>query len=273
MTLLLNGRPVDYSERGTGPCLVFVPGSFSTMAAWRPISELLADRFRIVATSLMGFGGTEERRTPDGLTVDRQAEAVEAVVARAGEPVHLVGHSWGGSVALAVALRRNVRLASLTLAEGNPVDILKQSGEGDLYDSVRQMSEAYIKAYSTGEHDAAKRVIDFWEGAGSFDRMPPKVREYAILTTPANIFDWSACYAFQPSAADCATLDLPTLVLYGGRSHPAARRMAEILATWLPNSRLNEIAAAAHFLITTHPTDVASQLALHVATAASGRAT
>jgi pimeloyl-ACP methyl ester carboxylesterase len=264
MTFSMNGRSVDYVEYGAGPCLVFVPGSFSTTAAWRPIIDILKDRYRTVATSLMGCGGTEEMRTADNCTIDQQAEAVEAVVARTGVAVHLIGHSWGGSVALSVALRRIAGLASLVLIEANPCDVLRQSGETEMYDRVRRMCDDYVKAYRAGEQDAARRVIDFWEGAGSFDRMPLRVREYIIQTTPTNILDWSAHWAFRAKLSEYASVLLPALVLHGGQTHPAMRRAAEILAAQMPKARLASVAGARHFLISTHPREVAGAIAEHV---------
>jgi pimeloyl-ACP methyl ester carboxylesterase len=264
MALSLNGHVIDYVDHGTGPCLVFVPGSFSNTAAWRPIIDLLKDRFRTVATSLMGYGGTEEIRTADNCTVDQQAEAVEAVIAHTGSNVHLIGHSWGGSVALSVALRGKAQLASLVLFEANPCDVLRQSGDNETYDLVRQMWDGYVKAYAAGKRDAARRVIDLWEGAGSFDRMPPRVREYVIQTTPSNILDWSAHWAFRAILADYATIKVPALVLHGGETHIAMRRVARILAAQMPKAKLGEIEGARHFLISTHPREAAARIAEHV---------
>ena len=45
---------VDYQESGDGPVVVFVPGSFSTPAAWRPVMKLLPPGYRMVATALCG---------------------------------------------------------------------------------------------------------------------------------------------------------------------------------------------------------------------------
>jgi pimeloyl-ACP methyl ester carboxylesterase len=264
MSLALNGHKVEYVEAGAGPCLVFVPGSFSTSAAWRPIIDLLKDRFRTVATSLMGYTGTEEIRTADNCTVDRQAEAVEAVIAQTCSSVHLIGHSWGGSVALSVALRGKAPLASLVLFEANPCDVLRQSGDKETYDLVRQMWDGYVKAYAAGEHDSARRVIDLWEGAGSFDRMTPRVREYVIQTTPSNILDWSAHWAFRATLADYAGIKIPALVLHGGDTHVAMRRVAQILAAQIPKARLGEIQGSRHFMISTHPRESAGLIAEHV---------
>ena len=55
---------IDFAECGTGPTIVLVPGSCSTGAAWRPVMATWNGQFRCVTTSLLGYGGTVERRTP-----------------------------------------------------------------------------------------------------------------------------------------------------------------------------------------------------------------
>src|SRR5215475_12590710 len=54
---------IDYDESGTGPTVVLAPGSCSTGAAWRSVIGAWNGRFRSVTTSLLGYGGTAERRT------------------------------------------------------------------------------------------------------------------------------------------------------------------------------------------------------------------
>lgn len=263
MTLELNGRAIDYVESGAGPCIVFVPGSFSATAAWRPIAELLKDRFRIVATSLPGCGRTAPLR--DGKTSsDDYAALVEAVIARAGGRVHLVGHSWGGTIALATALRGNAALASITLIEANPCDVLRQSGEDDLYAAAKDMSDAYIAAYHGGEPEAARRVIDFWTGEGAFASLPPKMREFAVQTTPANVIDWPAMFAFRRPLSDYAKLDLPVLLIHGTNSHPSLHKIAALLHATIPGAKLEKIPGASHLLIGTHPKEIAPLIAAHV---------
>ena len=94
---------IDYDETGDGPAVVLVPGSCSTGAAWRPVISQWKGSFRCVTTSLLGYGGTAERRTARDTDISHEAEIVEAVIRRAGRPVHLVGHSFGG---LTAACRR-----------------------------------------------------------------------------------------------------------------------------------------------------------------------
>ena len=53
---------IDYAKSGAGPTVVLVPGSCSTGAAWRPVMAQWAENYRVVTTSLLGYGGTQERR-------------------------------------------------------------------------------------------------------------------------------------------------------------------------------------------------------------------
>ncbi len=269
MTFQMNGRAVDYVESGSGPCIVFVPGSFSSTAAWRPISDQLKDRFRVVATSMPGCGGTEEVRTSENTSADLAAELAEAVVDRTGAAVHLVGHSYGGVVATAVALRKRVPLASLTLVEVNMCDPLRQSGELALYNAAKNMSDNYAQAYRDGEPEAARRVIDFWTGEGTFASLPPKMREYAVQTTPANILDWPAMFAFRHPLSDYARIDIPVLLIHGDRSHPSLHKIADLLLATLPVARREKISGASHLLIGTHPQEIAGLISAHVLAAQS----
>src|SRR5690349_8486448 len=102
---------IDYDESGHGPTVVLVPGSCSTGAAWRPVVAACDGAFRTVTTSLSGYGGTEERRAARDPSVEPEADIVEAVVRRASGLVHLVGHSFGATASLALALRDQTGLA------------------------------------------------------------------------------------------------------------------------------------------------------------------
>lgn len=259
---------IDYdvqpASRDDAPTVVLVPGSCSTGAAWRAVVAAWQGRYRCVTTSLLGYGGTVERRTPQHAGLWREAEIVEAVVRQAGGPVHLVGHSFGGLVALAVALRWQVPLLSVTILEAPAAEILRERGELAHYDAFRRMSAAYFAEFDAGVVDAIARMVDFYGGAGCWAAWPQKLRDYAIATTPANILDWIGAYGYALKPAALATLALPTLVCTGDRSHPAARRANELLGAAIPGSNTTTIAGAGHFMIATHADRVASIVAQHI---------
>jgi pimeloyl-ACP methyl ester carboxylesterase len=255
---------IDYDEVGSGPTVVLVPGSCSTGAAWRPIISHWTNRFHCVTTSLLGYGATAERRTAATANILQEIEVVESVIRRAGHPVHLVGHSFGGLVALAVALGRPDLLRSLTILEAPAPEILRRCGEDDHYQSFRQMSRAYVEAFQAGQSDAIAEMIDFYGGTGTFAAWPQRVRDYAIATTPANLMDWSCAYGFDLTPALLARVAVPSLVAYGEASHPAPKRANELLGRCIPGGRTAAIPGAAHFMIATHAGEVARLVAAHI---------
>jgi pimeloyl-ACP methyl ester carboxylesterase len=256
--------PIDYDEQGTGPTVVFVPGSWSTRSAWRGVIAPLADRFRIVTTSLLGYGNTEERRTTDNASIDLEAEILEAVMHRAGGAVHVVGHSYGSLVCLVVALRGSAQLASLSVIEPTNFSLLRRCGDIDLYEQVRAMSDAYAHAYRNGEREAARRVIDFYGGSGSFDAFPQRMRDSIIATTAVNILDWISGMGFDQELAAYARITVPSLVIRGECGHPAVRRTAEILRDVISGSALVTVPTATHFVIATHALEIARLIEEHV---------
>jgi pimeloyl-ACP methyl ester carboxylesterase len=248
-----------------------VPGSCSTGSAWRPVIAEWHDRYRCVTTSLLGYGRTTERRTVSTADMAYGAEVLETVVRRAvgatGQPVHVVGHSAGATTALAVALRGQVPIASLTLIEPPIPELLRHMGEHGYYAAFRQMTDAYFEAFRGGDRSAIGAMIDFYGGPGTFAGWPQKVRDYAIDTTAVNLLDWMCAYSFHLTPACLAKVERPTLVVCGERSHPAMKRATELLASNLPGGRLLTVAGAAHFMIATHAKAVADEVEAHVAVA------
>jgi pimeloyl-ACP methyl ester carboxylesterase len=258
---------VDYDEAGAGPTLVLVPGSCSTGVAWRPMVDAWNGAFRTVTTSLLGYGGTAERRTARDPSIDYEAEIVEMVIARAGGPVHLVGHSFGGITALAVALRGRVELASLSVLEAPAAGLLHEFGEEEHYRSFRRMTDAYVADYAGGNSEAIAAMIDFYGGPGTFASWPERVRAYAVRTTPVNILDWACGYGFDLTAPRLERLALPALVVCGENSHPAVQCANALLARSL-GAEFHELDGTAHFMISTHPAEVAGLVARHVSRSA-----
>jgi pimeloyl-ACP methyl ester carboxylesterase len=266
-----SGR-IDYGERGAGPTVVLVPGSCATGAAWRPMVEAWGGRLRCVTTSLLGYGGTAERRTPSDPSIAHEAEVVEAVIRRAGGPVHLVGHSYGGLVGVAVALRRAVPRASLAILEMPAMELLREGAEdAGHYRAFRAMNETYFAAFARGEKEAIATMIDFYGGAGTYASWPERVRAYAAETTAVNILDWQTAYAFPLTADALAAIDVPALVLWGGASHPAAQRANALLGQSIRGAATGPIDGAAHFMIATHAIEVARRVADHIQGAEGAR--
>jgi pimeloyl-ACP methyl ester carboxylesterase len=262
---------IEYDEQGSGPALVLVPGSCSTGAAWRPVIKALGGTFRFVTTSLLGYGATAERRTDSDPSVLHEAEVLEAVIARVGGNVHLVGHSFGGAVALIAAMRKRVPIASLTVLEAPLPSLLNHCREDTHYRAFRDMTDAYFAAWRSGDRQAIGTMIDFYGGEGTYASWPERVRAYAVETTSVNMLDWASAYDEPLSPEMLAAIDVPVSVAVGAQSHPAICRANGLVAMSIKDATFKTIGGASHFMISTHPVQVAELIAKNVANAEKHR--
>ena len=124
------------------------------------------------------------------------------------------------------------------------------------------MRNEYFRAFGDGDKEAARRAIDFFSGAGSFDALPSRMRDYIVANTATHLLDMRS--ELDPSLSTYANISLPSLVLRGERTHLALARSAELLSGALPNASLRTVAGASHFMMATHPEVVAGLVSEHV---------
>ena len=84
-----------------------------------------------------------------------------------------------------------------------------------------------------------------------------------VQSTAVNMLDWAGAYRFQPARVLLAAIGIPTLVIWGENSHPAARRANQLVAQ-CTGASVMMLRGASHFMITTHAAEVARALAQHV---------
>ena len=250
--LSVEGRQIDCVDSGEGPAVLFLPGSYSTAAAWRQIQKQMEPRWRIVNTSLCGYGETTDSRSEQDFDMKHEVKLVESLAAHIGQPVHLVGHSFGGAVAFAAALSGTVEVASLSFFEANPIGVIRYRNEGARYRDTFALGAAFHAAVTEGELDAPRLIIDFWGREGTYAAMPDPVRAYCREKASVNALDWRTVFAFDVSEADCARLNIPVLLVRGSEANSAMVEMTDALRSALPDSRHAVVDGAGHFLITSH---------------------
>lgn len=113
----LGDLTVHYQQVGSGPDLVLIHGLFANLAFWYlTVVPMLAGSFRVTVYDLRGHGLTQ--RLPAGYRAADLAEDLRRLLDHLRiKCAHLVGHSFGGAVALAFAISNPARTRSLTLAD------------------------------------------------------------------------------------------------------------------------------------------------------------
>lgn len=257
--------PSTEAAPAPGPALdrvVLVPCSGSSARQWQALRAELAG-FTPVAFDLAGHGDRRPWQGDGPLTLAHESAAI-AEACPDGAPFHLVGHSYGGAVALDFALRHPQRLRSLTLVEPSCFFLLR-SGEPDLLDEVRAVAGQVNRGVLSGDYRGGMRsFIDYWSGAGTWDAMAEgRQARFAELALHVAHHFWSLFDEETPRAAYEA-VRVPTLILCGTRSPAPSRAITRLLADTMPRARHRTIRGAGHMGPITHPAEVNAPVLEHL---------
>jgi pimeloyl-ACP methyl ester carboxylesterase len=213
---------------------------------WAPYAAAWGERFEVVAPELLGYAGDAAwpRGTPASL--DDEALALAPLLDARG--VHLVGHSYGGAVALQLALRWPERVRSLTLYE--PVRfalLLRDAATVPAGETIVGVGRRIgFEVLSGALHAAARRFVDYWSGDGSWDRLDPARRDRLAARMPKVQAEFEALFADRVPAAAYTRLPMPVHLLGGSRSPLPARQVLDLLATQLPQARHSRLDGLGH---------------------------
>ncbi|MDB5803602.1 MAG: 2-hydroxy-6-oxo-6-(2-aminophenyl)hexa-2, 4-dienoic acid hydrolase [Betaproteobacteria bacterium] len=219
--LTLRNIRIDYTDEGHGQAVVLVHSSVSGNRQWRALTEGLSDRYRVCAVNLYGYGETTPWPGNKPQSLYAQAQLVPALCREMPGPPHLVGHSFGGAVALKAAGLLGERAGCLVLLEPNPFHLLQQAGRAEAYAEARALRD-HVQCYgSLGDWPAvAERFADYWLGDGAWSAMPEKRRAAFVEALPPNIHEWDAVMDEQTPIGEWKLPSARTLVV----SDPATRR-------------------------------------------------
>jgi pimeloyl-ACP methyl ester carboxylesterase len=244
-----------FREAGTGPGVVCLHANASTSAQWRGLIDLLAPTCRVLAPDLYGAGKSPEWSSDRHISLHDEAAFIEPVLARAGTPLALVGHSYGAAVALIAALAAPTRLRALVLYEPPLFSLLDaETPPPNEADEIRRVVREASGAVEAGDLDAAaRRFIDYWMGDGSWEQMPEQ-RKAPIAASIVNVGRWGHALLTAPTPLEAfRSLQVPVLYMIGTSTPASARAVARILTGTLPNVEVVELEGLGHMGPVTHP--------------------
>lgn len=240
------------------PGVVCIHANASSSSQWRGLMALMAPTHHVLAADSLGAGKGPPWPADRAVTLADEAALLEPVFARAGEPFALVGHSYGGAVALIAALARPQRVRALVLYEPTLFALVDAAGPPpNEADGIRSAVAAATTALARGDgDDAARRFIDYWMGDGAWAATPP-ARKPPIVDAVSQVGGWARALFGEPTPlAAFAALKMPVLCLVGGASPVAGRAVTKRLLTVLPQAEVCELAGLGHMGPVTHPETV-----------------
>jgi pimeloyl-ACP methyl ester carboxylesterase len=232
-------------DEGSGDGVVLLHGFPGSGADWEPAATQLAERFRVVVVDLIGFGGSSLPRRFEDLWIDAQAEALAAALDELGiEQTALVGHDYGGPVALTFLRRFPERVSHLGLLSTNafgdtpvdfPLSLLKLPMIGPLLDPV------FFNGVALG---ALGRMASKTGG------VRPQHNDGGEAHTIQVIFgrvlrNLAALYG--PVEASLGEIDVPTVVIWGDRDMFFPASLGRRMAQSIPGARFVLLDGCGHF--------------------------
>jgi 3-oxoadipate enol-lactonase len=248
---------LHHEVRGDGPAVLLVHAGIADSRMWAPVAERLASAgFRAVVCDLRGFGRTSLEPGP----VSHAADLLALLDALRIDRAAVVGASFGGYAALALALRAPDRVGALALL-GAFLDGQEPSAEIEAYEAEESA------ALEAGDVDAAFAAnVRMWVARPGRRDVDPAVVELVTtmqrdaLAAQAGI-DAELEEIDPPIAPRLGEIRVPALVAVGADDVEDFHRMAERLAAGLPGAApVVTVEGAAHLPALERPAQTAELL-------------
>jgi len=262
----IEGRRVSYFECGSGAPIVLLHAGAGSGKQWVNTARLLEARFLLIAPDLWGFGGTESWSGEQELTHDHQALLVASLIEHlCNEPVHLVGHSYGGATAVRLILRSKELVRTAVLIEPILTPLLALAGEEKHFREYFDMAQAFLGNVAAGKLDEGWRgFLDYRNRPGTWEALPEASRERFRAATESTVAAFRSNLSNPTSIKDLEQFSLPTLVMCGEKTTVPDRRVAEILRDHIPQCRYELIPGADHMSPLSHPAFIAEAVERHI---------
>ncbi len=229
----VNGVELYVEEHGRGAPILCVHGTGSSAWLWGDALPELAEHGRVIAYDRRGSGRSERPEPYERTSPAEHADDAAALLELLGAgPAVVIGRSYGGDVAVSLALRHPERVRALALLEGAPSALAPAAAAWE-----RALDAEVIEAAaSAGVGAAAPALIEGVLGAGAWATFPPELQRLFTNNGPAILAEMrGGGLAVDRTAV--AMIEQPVLVVAAGASHPVFGEAADALAAALPHAR------------------------------------
>lgn len=248
-TASANGATMTYVEQGTGAPVLFVHGAYSDHRIWEPQRETVAARYRFIAIHQRYFGTAP---WPDNGSQFSQATHVADLAAFIRElnagPVHLVGRSYGATIALTTAVLYPQLIRSVFAHEAQIVSLVTDDSVRKAVIADRKGLAAVSATAKAGNAVEATKLFHEYvnDSPGSFDKLAPSVRAMAIDNARTVVLQVSAPPPAPITCAEFGELKMPVALSKGELTRSSFKALVEAQQRCLPRARVVTIPGATH---------------------------
>jgi pimeloyl-ACP methyl ester carboxylesterase len=241
-----SGDPMPAIPR---PAVVCLHSSAASGKQWRRLVADGGDAWQWHTPDLFGHGSRPgwPELMPSQLSVEANGVLSGLALPRE-QAFHLVGHSYGGAVALLIALQQPRRVLSLTLYEPVAFGVLPSLGPAEpAWQEITGIGATLRAALDQGDAlGAARGFCAYWQDRDVWPDLDEAQRQRLAHAMPTVRRHFDALFAARWSGSLLGLLRMPVHLICGSASRASARRVAQTLASRLPDARLDWLEGAGH---------------------------
>lgn len=238
---LLDTTP-GYSVIGHGPVAVLLHSSMSSKEQWNPLIQLLRHKFKTIAIDLAGYGDNELPLSPQTFSTEDEINLIEGILAKeteTNEQFHLIGHSYGGAIALKLLLKILSRVKTLTVFE--PVAFHLLPTDGSARNEITAIVDQLTSALKKNRTYATQLFINYWSGKGTFEKLAPNNQNIFIQYIDKVLLDFQALFNESLTLEDYSKINIPICMIKGEQSPLSSLQIFQILAQTIPDRSIHSV--------------------------------
>ncbi len=230
----VNGVRLHYDEHGSGDPILCIHGAGSSTQLWAAAVDELAKLGRVIAYDRRGCSRSERPEPYERTSVSEHADDAAALLDALGAgPAVIIGRSYGGTVAMDMALRYPERVRALAVLEGDaPRELAPATAEWIDAAAVRLRETAG----RVGVDAVGEELIDEVFGEGVWPQLPEQMRRVLTENGPAILAELGGEWWLDADADALAGIEQPALLVGAADSRPELRQPTEALAGAMPSA-------------------------------------
>lgn len=260
---LRGGHPTYWTTFGNGPRkALLIHCSLAHSGAWNGVARCLDARLQMRAFDLPGHGRSDE--WSGDRDMQDMAVAMAADVIGDDGPMDIIGHSFGATVALRLAIERPDLVRSLVLIE-SVFMAAALADEPDMREFHPTVMGDYEAAVARGDREAAARAfLREWGDGQPWDSLPAAQRAFFTQRIHLIEANQDSILRDTPGLLEKGLIEkvtAPTLLIRGGDSSAYMAPIHAAIARRMRDVRSIAIPGAGHMVPITHPKEVAEKIA------------
>lgn len=259
--------PHRHWNRGGERPILALHCSLAHAGAWSGLVEAL-HRVTVTAMDFEGHGRARDWDGRSDLHADATADAIRmAEDLGQGQPIDLFGHSFGGTVALRLALERPELVRSLVLVEPVLFAAAKLADDPAWLPFIDDHREFGARVMSGDRDAAAVQFHAMWGSGEGFHDLPPRMQDYIRDRIHLIVAPWNVILDDAPGLLAKGRLEsvsVPVLLAEGGESPAIIPAVNRALAARLPKVTRLVVAGAGHMLPISHVATLAPAVQRHL---------